>query len=156
MKPEQLAAYIRTAGKAQRTLEFQFPYIPEVYIKLTFASKHIMNQMNEIAREVFRNPRTGREDERFNNDKLRHEYATRIIASWRGLTFAKLQSLIPGMEIKGDAKSDDDVPFSTEVAEALLEVSIEYENWVVDVATSIKNYSQITEQKAKEITENLD
>lgn len=155
MKPEELAAFIRKAGKAKRILEFEFPYVPDFYVKLAYASKFIMTQMNEVAREIYRDTRTGREEERFNNEKLRTEYAKHIVMGWRGLTVESLAKLLPGMVVKGDTDLKQEVPFSREITEAILEVSIEFENWVVNVACNIKNYSVIAQQKEKE-TENLE
>jgi len=159
MKAIELAEQIKKAGKIQRVIEFQCPYIPECFISLAFANRFVLNQIREAAREVFKNPRTGLQEERFNDEKLRAAYAQHVIQSWKGLTYEKLQKLIPGLEIKDDAGKPvalkDDVPFDTGVAAAMLNASIEFENWVIDIASTIDNYSNIAEQKKKE-TENLE
>jgi len=158
MKAIELAEQIKKAGKIQRVIEFQCPYIPECFVSLAFANRFVLNQIREAAREVFKNPRTGLQEERFNDEKLRAAYAQHVIQNWKGLTYEKLQKLIPGLEIKDDAGKPvalkDDVPFDTGVAAAMLNASIEFENWVIDIASNIDNYSSIAEQKKKE-TENL-
>lgn len=159
MKPNELAEQIKKAGKQQRVIEFQCPYIPECHVSLAFANRFVLNQIREAAREVFKNSRTGLQEERFNDEKLRAAYAQHVIQDWKGLTYEKLQKLIPGLEIqdeRAEKKIDlkDDVPFDTGVAAAMLNASIEFENWVIDIASNVDNYSHIAEQKKKE-TENL-
>ena len=159
MKAIELAEQIKKAGKIQRVIEFQCPYIPECFVSLAFANRFVLNQIREAAREVFKNPRTGLQEERFNDEKLRAAYAQHVIQDWKGLNYEKLQKLIPGLEIKDEAGKPvalkDDVPFDTGVAAAMLNASIEFENWVIDIASTVDNYSNIAEQKKKE-TENLE
>jgi len=158
MKPNELAEQIKKAGRQQRVIEFQCPYIPECYVSLAFANRFVLNQIREAAREVFTNPRTRLQEEKFNDAKLREAYAVNVIQAWRGLTYEKLQQLIPGLEVKDEAgKSVDlkaDVPFDTTVAVALLSESLEFENWVIEIASNVDNYSHIAKQKKKE-SENL-
>lgn len=154
MKPQELAEYIRKAGKEQRVVEFSCPYIPEFYVSIAYASKFAMNQIREASKEVFTDFRRGRgEIERLNDEKLRDAYAEWIIKNWKGLTVDKLRQLIPGVAITGKAEVED-IPYDHAIAVALLESSLEFENWVIDVATDIRHYSKIAEQKKKEI-ENL-
>jgi len=157
MKPNEIAEYIQKAGKTQRIVEFQCPYILEFFVSLAYASKFAMNQILEVSKEIstdFRSGGRGQETERLNDEKLRNAYAEWIIKNWRGLTIKKLQTLIPGMKVEEKIDSNTDVPHSHEVAVALLENSIEFENWVISIATNLKNYTQIAEQKKKEF-ENL-
>jgi len=158
MKASDLAEQIKKAGRAQRVIEFQCPYIPECFVSLVFANRFVLNQIREEAREVFTNPRTRLQEERFNDVKLREAYARQIIQDWKGLTYEKLQKLIPGLEVKDEAGKLVDlkaeVPFNTEIAVALLSESIEFENWVIEIASNVDNYSCIAGQKKKE-SENL-
>jgi len=154
MAPAELAGWIRKAGKAQRTLEFQCPYVKDFFVQITYASKFILTQIREVAREIWTNPRTREREEKMNDDKLRKEYAKQIIAGWRGLTVEKLSKFLPGIKIEGATSKDTEVPFEADVAVAFLEVSIEFENWVVSTATEVENYSSVAEQKKAEF-ENL-
>ncbi len=51
------------------------PYIPEFYVKIAYASKFVMNNIREIARESVTNFRTREKEEKLNDEKLRKEYA---------------------------------------------------------------------------------
>jgi len=153
METKNLAELIKKAGKTKRVGEFKCPYIPEFFVKIAYASKFILTNIREIARESFTNPRTREREERLNDDKLRSEYARQIIIDWRGLTGEKLQRILPGLKIVGKDKGED-IPYSSVIAEALLEVSLEFENWAIDMATDVENYSHIADGKEKEL-ENL-
>ena len=162
MEKTEIAGLIRKAGKRERTGEFEYPYgnIKEFYVKLAYASKFVWNQIRESAREMVRNQRTRELEERFNEDKLRHEYSTRIVQGWRGLTTVILQKLVPQMDIKvlnspeQKVGEEIEIPFSPEIALAIMDVSIDFENWVVDIATDSANYQHVAERK-KEQFENL-
>jgi len=150
---KDLASLIRKAGKSQRVAEFLCPFAPEFYVTIAYASKFVLNQIREVSRTIQTNFRTREREERLDDDKLRKEYARQIIVNWRGLTGEKLQKLVPGIEIK-KSDLDKEIPYTQEVAISLLEVSMEFENWVIDICTNVENYSHIAEQKEKE-QENL-
>lgn len=173
MKARQLADAIKVASETKRVREFQFPFIPGFYVSVAYASKFILNQIREIAREPVVNPRRGGvEEERLNDDKLRKEYAREIIKNWRGLTLTKLSKLIPGIEFTADqlkeifpdektetekdllALRNKEIPYSPLLGKQLMDSSIEFEGWIVDMSGNIENYSAITLQKEKEL-ENL-
>ena len=155
MKPNELAQYIKKAGKEQRVVEFQCPYIPEFFVKIAYASKFAMNQIRDASKEAYTDFRRGREPiEKLNDEKLRNAYADWIIKGWRGLTLGKLSKLIPGIEAEREVEAEKDIAHSEDIAVALLENSIEFENWIIDIATNVENYSRIAEQKKTE-EENL-
>lgn len=148
----EFVGLIKKAGKAQRVGEFQCPYVKDFYVKIAYASKFVMNQIRDAAKEVVSNPRTREREERLNDEKLRKEYTRQLILGWRGLTVGTLAKIVPGAI--SDADQAKEIPFDIETAEAILEVSLEFENWVIDVATSVDNYTSLVEQKQKE-AENL-
>jgi len=159
MKPDldKLAESIEKAGKVQRVVEFQCPYIDEFYVKIAHANKFIMSQIIDFAREtqesVVRRGQT-QEIERLNEDLLRQGYAEWIVTGWRGLTVDKLAKLIPGFKAEGAESGEQEVPYVTKVAIALFKVSMEFETWVVGIATNLKNYTRAAKKKAKQL-ENL-
>jgi len=113
-----------------------------------------LTQIREASREIWTNPRTREREEKMNDDKLRREYARHIIKGWRGLTVEKLLRIVPGAAVEGAISADSEVPFDIDIAIAFLEVSIEFENWIVSTATEVENYSSIGELKKAEY-ENL-
>lgn len=151
---KDFASLIRKAGKAQRTGEFSCPYIKDFHVELAYASKFVLNQIREVAREIHGNPRTGAKEERLNEDKLRNEYARQIILGWKGLTPAKADDLLPGLEFS-ESEKDKNIPFTHDIALALLEASLEFEAWVIDIATEVQNFKHVAEKQEK-LEENLE
>lgn len=187
MKTIELADFIKKAGRAQRVIEFECPFVEDFHVQIAYANKFIMNQIYDAARETSIDKKTSADYriqvpiEKLNREKLRAAYAQHTTVGWRGLTVKKLQEIIPGLgvdltlekmkklfpelesELEG-VKTDADlqkviekveVPYSVELATAMLDTSSEFENWVIFTATDFKNYSKIEEQKKKEF-ENLD
>lgn len=164
VKIKDLAGMIQSAGKAQRVVTSECPWIEGFMVKIAFVGKFLMDQMRDRAREFWTNPRTGQREERFSNVKIREGYADHVILGWEGLTVDGLKTLLPGLELGDDIerikkifpdleiKNKKDVgkapvPFDKELVLALLETSLEFETWVVSVATDLKNYSEIGERK---------
>ena len=175
MKPNEkdVAAWITKAGKTERTAEFEYPYLDGFYVQIAYASRFQLNQIRQLAAEPYTDRRTRDEKERYNEEKLNLGYAERIVKGWRGLTVGALDGLIPGSfdqakaqieeEIKKKAEtkmmSDDEirdaeVVYCIETAVAILSNSVDFVNWIVDVAGDAKRYSSIAAKK-KEEYENL-
>ena len=152
-KQKNLAELIRKAGKEQRTIEVQFPLIKGFYATISYASKFVMNQIREAAIVTETNLRTNVVEESFDDEKLREQYSWHLLKDWRGLTGEKLKGIIPGFEV-ADEDAEKDIPFDREIALSLMEVSVEFENWVVATATTVKNYTKTALQKEAEM-ENL-
>jgi hypothetical protein len=154
LKIEQIAGYIEKAGKSQRVVEVECPYVKGFFVKIAYLSKFLLNQISELARERSKNPRTGASESRFNEEKLREGYVNYIVLDWRGLTCANLQKLLPGLKVDEGQDLNKEITYDRKLAYSLLTYSIEFENWVVSVTNDIENYSAIGEQKKEEF-ENL-
>ena len=148
---KDLVGLIKEAGRTQRVNEFECPYVEGFYVKLAYASKFILNQIREAAREITIT-RTGAREERLNEKKIREGYVRYVIKGWHGLTVGKLKKLLPSLEASGEDENRE-VPYSPEIAEALLDASLEFDNWVASVSGEIENFVHV-EQKEKEF-ENL-
>lgn len=147
METKDYAGLIRKAGKAQRSGEFTCPYIKDFTVEIAYASKFVLNQIREVAREIHGNPRTGQKEEKMNEDKLRDEYARQIIRGWKGLTPSKLVDILPGLVEYTKEDKDRDIEFGHDVAVALLEASLEFEAWIIDIATEVQNYKHVAERQ---------
>jgi len=155
METKDFAGLIRKAGKAQRSGEFSCPYIKDFKVEIAYASKFVLNQIREVAREIHGNPRTGQKEEKMNEDKLRDEYARQIIRDWKGLTPAKLVDILPGLVEYNEDDKDREIEFGHDVAVALLESSLEFEAWIIDIATEVQNFKHVAERQEK-AEENLE
>lgn len=166
MNNTDFAKYIRKAGKTERTKEFE--YSDGFFVKLAYASKFIWNQIREASRNTKFDPNTRREEEQWDEPKSRREYALRVIQGWSGLTVERMNALIPGffdvtkegLAEKGQTKTDEEikeieVEYDEDTANAIMDSSIDFENWVFDTAQKTKNFQDVAERKQKEY-ENLE
>lgn len=148
----ELVSAIKKAGAAEKVVEFQYPWSTEVYFKVAFASKHLLRQIAEEARESFFNTRTRQQEERTNEEKFNKASTRELLKGWRGLTVGRLKKIVVGMEIEG--ADDQEVPFDEELAFVLMDNSLDLQVWVVNTATDVSNFSKVAERK-KEQLENL-
>lgn len=171
MKPEQkdIALWAAKAGKTERIAEFQYPYIDGFYVQVAYGSRFVLNQIRQLAAEPYTDRRTRTKEEKLNDEKLQLGYAERIVKGWRGLTVGVMDRLIPGTideavaQYEEEAKKNPDfkVPPLTEIIETIVEYSIptaasilgnsvDFMNWIVDVAGDSDCYSEMATQKQKE------
>lgn len=152
---KDLIGWIKKAGESERVLEFQYPFVSNLFFLVAYASKHVLQQIREECKESFFNTRTRQPEERLNEDKMRKAYSRLIIRGWRGMSLAKLQQIVPGVVPDREGISPEiEVPYEEELAAVLIQYSIEFENWVIDVATNVSNFSSVALKK-KEQLENL-
>jgi hypothetical protein len=152
---QELVSWIKKAGESERVLEFQYPYVPNFFVKVAYASKHVLQQIREECKETFFNTRSRTQEEKLNDEKMRKAYARQIIQGFRGLTLGGLQKIVPGTGVDQENVSlDTPVEYTEELAEVLIQVSIDFENWVIDIATNVENFSKVALKK-KEQLENL-
>lgn len=154
MNNKNLINAINKAGKAKSTVEFSCPYIRDFYVRITYANAMILQEIRDASREVRFDPRTRERQEELNEDKLREQYATKLISGWRGLTARKLKKLLPELTV-ADEELDRDISYEKELTIAILEGSLEFSAWVDSVATSIENFTAV-EKKQEEELENLE
>lgn len=164
LKAEELAGWIKKAGESQRVSEFQYPFATGLYVNVSYASKFLISQIREASKEMFMNPRTRQQEERLNDEKLRTEYARTILKGWRGLTLETLKILVPGVDViierdladRGEevTEAKTEIPFDSSLAKVIMQNSMDFENWVIDIATNSANYTKIAEVK-KDQYENL-
>lgn len=175
MKLEQkdVALWATKAGKTERIAEFQYPYIDGFFVQIAYGSRFVLNQIRQLAVEPYTDRRTRTQEEKLNDEKLHLGYAERIVKGWKGLTVGVMDRLIPGtideavIQYEEQAKKNPDfkVPPLTEIIETVVEYSIptamsilsnsiDFMNWVVEVAGDSNRYSEVATQKQKEF-ENL-
>ena len=173
MKPEikqrDITSWIQKAGKTEQIGEFQYPYLSDFYVLIAFGSRAILNQIRQLALEPYTDRRTRTKEDRLNDEKLQLGYAERIVKGWRGLNVEGLNTLIPGTTEEAlteyeKAKAENaelvvptldeikkvEVVYSVETATELMGNSIDFMNWIVEMAGNSENYSKIGAQKKEE------
>jgi len=148
----ELISAIKKAGASEKVVEFQYPYMTDVFFKLAYASKQLLKGITDEARENFFNTRTRQQDDRINDEKFNRASARQLIKDWRGLTVGRLRKIVVGLEVAGDEAQE--IPYDEELSFVMMDNSIDLQLWVVNAATDVSNYAKIAEVK-KEQYENL-
>jgi len=173
MSLDKLTAAIQKAGTSKRTKEFEWSFLPGFYCTLTYMSKHMVGQLRESAQLVDTNPRNQQKEFDLSPEKVTGFYATRVVKGWRNFKVRHLKVLFPALKIDtlddlkelellaadavlpdGVEVADVEVAFSQKIVRFLLDYSVEFENWVVNVVRDIRNFKEAAEQ-AEEDLENL-
>jgi hypothetical protein len=149
----ELISAIKKAGASEKVVEFQYPYVTEVFFSLAYASKQLLKGITDEARESFFNTRSRQQEDRINDEKFSRASARQLIKSWRGLTVGRLRKIVVGLEISGD--DNQEVLYDEELAFVMMDNSIDLQLWVVNTATDVSNYARIAEVK-KEQYQNLE
>jgi len=165
-----LTAAIDKAGKTKRVKEFEWSFLPGFFVNLVYVSKFHITQMRESARTYEVNPRNNQKEEKFAEAKVWAFYADRIIKGWTGFTVRHLVTLIPnlvigtvadlkkffpGQAIPADADVQAfEIGHNREITLALFKNSVEFENWVVNTASDLRNYIEVALEKEAQL-ENL-
>ncbi len=171
---ENISSWLSKAGKTERVAWFEYPYDIEGFsVKIAYASRFVLNQIRQQAVEIYTDRRTREKEEKINEEKLHRGYAERIIKDWKGLTLKGLDILIPGTldeaiaEFERRKRQDPgfeapsreeieniEVEYSIDTAIELLNNSIDFMSWVVDMCSQPKAFASVAEKK-KEEYENL-
>lgn len=167
---KDIAGFITKAGKTEQVGEFKYPYdFTGFFVTIAFGSRFVLNQIRQLAVETVPDRRTRTTEERLDDEKLQLGYAERIVKDWRGLDVEGLERLVPGTfdavllkhQEKKEKESEYVIPsmkeigeteveYSVETAASVLANSIDFMNWIVEIAGNTSNYAKTAEQKEKE------
>lgn len=148
IKMSSLIDDIKKAGSAELVVEFEYPYIAGVFIKLAYASKQLLRKLGDEAKEQFFNTRTRQPEERLNSEKFDRATSRELIRGWRGLTVAGLKKIIPGL--KTDVEPETEVPYDEELAFVMADNSMDFQIWITNTAMNVENFSKVAEKKKEQ------
>lgn len=72
--------------------------------------------------------------------KLSDLVTNKLVLGWKGLTIAVLRTLMPVKSVEG-ASDDTEVEFSKDNLKALTDYSMDFENWLLEVAMDPRTFS---------------
>ena len=74
-------------------------------------------------------------------EKFLTEYTMAVIKGWKGLKFKYLQSMV--LIDSSGINSEDELPYSQENAELLMQNSSGFDQWVTEVTQDLKNFTML-------------
>lgn len=141
--------------KKEAKSEFSYPGIEEFKVMLRHMDKDEALRINDACGIKKYNVRSKAFDYDIDVEKYKQYMAENIVLSWQGLTYERLNKLVvmdpKALKAEGIAMTDSVEP-TLEHKKELLEMSIDFSNWVSDMIREAQNFSEL--QKKAEF-ENL-
>ena len=93
-------------------------------------------------------------NEELDEQKFIKEFSQAVVKNWKGLKLKYLEDLIL-VDLKGQ-NHEDEMPYSQDNAEVLIENSQEFDNWLNEVVFDLENFRSKTKgsptQKVKDVS----
>ena len=137
-----------------KTTWVEFPGLMGFEVELANLSrKELTNLRKKCTINKF-NRKTRQFEDELNDEKFVIEFTRSTVKNWKGLKLEFLQDLLL-VDLKGQDASEE-MEFSEENAQTLVENSTEFDNWLNEVVFDLENFRSHeqgkTVQKVKDIT----
>lgn len=121
-----------------KTAWVNFPGLPGFEVEVANLSrKELLNLRKKCTYQKF-NRKSHTIEDKLDDEKFVKEFTKATVRNWKGLTLDNLQNLIL---IDTEGKDmEEELPFTTENAEILVNSSTEFDQWLNEVAFDISNF----------------
>lgn len=121
-----------------KTAWVNFPGLPGFEVEVANLSrKELLNLRKKCTYQKF-NRKSHNIEDKLDDEKFVKEFTKATVRNWKGLTLDNLQNLIL---IDTEGKDmDEELPFTPENAEILVNSSSEFDQWLNGVAFDISNF----------------
>lgn len=121
-----------------KTAWVNFPGLPGFEVEVANLSrKELLNLRKKCTYQKF-NRKSHTTEDKLDDEKFVKEFTKATVRNWKGLTLDNLQNLIL---IDTEGKDmEEELPFTTENAEILVNSSTEFDQWLNEVAFDISNF----------------
>jgi len=121
-----------------KTTWVEFPGLDGFEVELANLSrKELVNLRKRCTTNKF-NRKTRQFEDELNDDKFVVEFTKATVKDWKGLKLGYLEDLIL-VDLKGE-NPDDEMQYTQENAQVLVENSSEFDNWLNEVVFDLENF----------------
>ena len=150
-----IMSLLKSVAKSKVTKKFMYPEIEGFEVELKLMTKEVISDLyNRCSTKEF-NAVTKKMESTPDLKALKTLMADEVIIGWTGLTYEKANKLIPidSELLKQAGKSwKDEIPATLDEKNALLDGSMDFDNWVSETIKSVAAFAEIQQ---KEEMENL-
>lgn len=136
-----------------KTTWVEFPGLDGFEVELANLSRKELIALRKTCTENKFNRKTRMFEESLNEDKFVTVFTEKTVKNWRGLKLKFLEDLVL-VDLKGQ-NQDQEMPYSQENAEQLVENSSEFDNWLNEVVFDLDNFRTGSERENKEETRDV-
>lgn len=135
-----------------KSVWFDYPGCPGFKVKIATLSRKEMLAMRKNCMISEFDRKTRRPIETLDEDKFVSEFSKATIKGWKGFKIKYLEHLMP-VDLR-DNDPDLELDYSEDQAEALVQNSTEFDNWINEVVFDLENFrTGRTEKTVGETTE---
>jgi len=136
-----------------KTTWVEFPGLDGFEVELANLSRKELIALRKTCTENKFNRKTRMFEESLNEDKFVSVFTEKTVKNWRGLKLKFLEDLVL-VDLKGQNQNEE-MPYSQENAEQLVENSSEFDNWLNEVVFDLDNFRSGSEGEDKKETRNV-
>ena len=125
-----------------KTTWVEFPGLDGFEVELANLSRKELIALRKTCTENKFNRKTRMFEESLNEDKFVTVFTEKTVKNWRGLKLKFLEDLVL-VDLKGQNQNEE-MPYSQENAEQLVENSSEFDNWLNEVVFDLDNFRTVS------------
>ena len=128
-----------------KTTWVEFPGLDSFEVELANLSRKELIALRKRCTEQKFNRKTRGFEETLNDDKFVKEFTNATVKGWKGLKLEYLEDLLL-VDLKGKDPSEE-LEYSVENAESLVENSNEFDNWLNEVVFDLDNFRTASKRR---------
>ena len=136
-----------------KTTWVEFPGLDKFEVELANLSRKELVALRKRCTEQKFNRKTRGFEETLNDEKFIKEFTSSTVKGWKGLKLEYLEDLLL-VDLKGQDPSDE-LEYTSENAEQLVENSNEFDNWLNEVVSDLDNFRTASKKRDTEETGEL-
>ena len=136
-----------------KTTWVEFPGLDKFEVELANLSRKELVALRKRCTEQKFNRKTRGFEETLNDEKFIKEFTSSTVKGWKGLKLEYLEDLLL-VDLKGQDPSDE-LEYTSENAEQLVENSNEFDNWLNEVVFDLDNFRTASKKRDTEETGEL-
>ena len=115
-------------------------------VKVAYLSREELNKISKAVSRTEWSPKTRRHEDIIDQELFVKEFVSATVLGWKGFTLKHASNLMP-IELPEDASLDDEVEFSTEEANVLIQNSPTFDSWLNDIVFDLSRFQRTTGSK---------
>lgn len=145
-----MALSIGSLVATTKTVQIDFPGIPDFTVSLSYISRDEMAKIRKKATTVKFRPGSREQTEELNSDLFLKLYVAAAVKDWKGLTVRKLSQLMVLNDVPA-AQLDTEVEYSEENALELIKNSKDFDIFVGESIGDLTNFQNASTQSATKV-----
>ena len=124
-----------------KTVSIDYPEYDGFIVDICYLAREELVKLRNRCVSQKLNRKTRGFEEMLDEEKFLTEYTMAVIKGWKGLKLKYLQSMV--LIDSSGINSEDELPYSQENAELLMQNSSGFDQWVTEVTQDLENFTML-------------